>query len=73
MYSQINNEGYTYQLMDEIIDHQKDAMALLKHFALSQQSIEPCPWIVVKTTMEATVALILPWPPSLWQLFMPMG
>jgi hypothetical protein len=30
MYSQIDDEGYTYQLMDEIIDHQKDATALSK-------------------------------------------
>jgi hypothetical protein len=30
MYSQIDDEGHTYQLMDEIIDHQKDGTAVSK-------------------------------------------
>jgi hypothetical protein len=30
MYSQINDEGYTYQLMDKIINHQKEGTALSK-------------------------------------------
>jgi hypothetical protein len=37
----------------------------VQHFALTQQSTRPSLRIAVKATMEATVALCSPWPPSL--------
>jgi hypothetical protein len=38
MYSQIDNEGHTYQLLDEVIDHRKEKTAVLKGDGVSRMT-----------------------------------